>query len=497
MKIKYLILFVITILIISSFTGCIDDNYNFFNSDLDKDGVPDHQDAFPNDSLEQYDSDNDGVGDNSDKFLDDPSASIDSDNDGFPDSWIPGKNQSHSTSIPPLELDDFPFDPEEWIDSDNDGIGDNRDEFPDDTNEWKDEDFDGVGDNSDINSNVDLSLEITIEKFKVTSRVDILGWAQIYLVINIDGIEFKRIDNDGTSWKVDLNEEKKVDQSFYYNIPDNTNKRDTIIEIIMFDSDFFFSDDIVDISDNVGAKTIFLRFDNVKNSVTFDKISKGSQGTVWYDIEIAEEVVDPDDTYKRTYSWEFDDKDWELKLEIPVDIYDNYRYADVDRRPQYIGIRAMASFVTADEKVIIDTASELEPFIESEKFDKLTAANFILKFVQKNIRYSDDNDTKGCVEYWRYPVETLVDKKGDCEDTSVLYASFMKALDFDVVLLFYILDDDLGHLSVGIQLSGNPDGEFIVHKGKRYYYCETTTLGYDVGEVPPDIEEKPDSIISL
>ena len=94
-------------------------------------------------------------------------------------------------------------------------------------------------------------------------------------------------------------------------------------------------------------------------------------------------------------------------------------------------------------------------------------------------------------------METLVDKKGDCEDSSVLFASVMKALDFDAVLFFYIIDEQLGHLSVGIHLNGNPEGEYVIFEGKRYYYCETTSVAYDVGEIPSDIIGKPDRIISL
>ncbi len=79
-------------------------------SDIDGDGVPDNQDAFPNDPTEWTDTDGDGVGDNSDAF---------------------------------------PNDPAEAADTDGDGVGDNADAFPDNPNETTDTDGDGVGDNSD------------------------------------------------------------------------------------------------------------------------------------------------------------------------------------------------------------------------------------------------------------------------------------------------------------------------------------------------------------
>jgi len=50
--------------------------------DTDGDGVPDDEDAFPNDPTETIDTDADGVGDNSDAFPLDPTESADSDADG-------------------------------------------------------------------------------------------------------------------------------------------------------------------------------------------------------------------------------------------------------------------------------------------------------------------------------------------------------------------------------------------------------------------------------
>ena len=83
-------------------------------ADSDGDGVPDFQDAFPNDINEWLDTDSDGTGDNAD---------TDDDNDGFADGD-----------------DDFPKDATEWWDTDSDGIGNNSD--PDDDNDGYADGFD-------------------------------------------------------------------------------------------------------------------------------------------------------------------------------------------------------------------------------------------------------------------------------------------------------------------------------------------------------------------
>lgn len=83
-------------------------------TDNDDDGVPNPDDAFPDDPDETTDTDGNGVGDNADP---------DDDGDTVVD-----------------EVDDFPTDPDEAVDSDDDGTGNNADE---------DDDNDGVIDVAD------------------------------------------------------------------------------------------------------------------------------------------------------------------------------------------------------------------------------------------------------------------------------------------------------------------------------------------------------------
>jgi hypothetical protein len=84
----------------------------FEKLDTDEDGVPDLDDAFPDDPQEWEDTDLDGVGDNADVFPRDPTETIDTDGDGVGDN-----------------ADAFPSDPTESADVDCDGIGDASDPF--------------------------------------------------------------------------------------------------------------------------------------------------------------------------------------------------------------------------------------------------------------------------------------------------------------------------------------------------------------------------------
>ena len=295
-------LILISIIILSVFTGCtILENNNSVGSDIsnkpdsDKDGVPDEKDDFP------YD----------------PAASVDSDDDGYPDRWNPKKSQQDSTSNPPLELDEFPNDPDEWKDSDGDRVGDNSDAYPEDPNEWSDTDGDGFGDNSDINPFVDLSIRINLEKFVVTSRVDILRWAQVYFDIKINGNRIKKLDNNGKLWWVLLKKAKEIHHdTITYDIPDNTKNPYTIIEIVMYDYDFFRKDDVIDISPETNQDTLILELDNRENTINEDGITEGSEGKLWYDITLSEETLADDEYISRIYKWFFKNNHWKLTMNI-------------------------------------------------------------------------------------------------------------------------------------------------------------------------------------
>jgi len=476
MKLFTLLLASIAIIItLSVFVGLNINNQDaFIENDSDNDGIPDTEDDLPFDPSEQNDTDGDGVGDNSDKFPKDPAASVDSDNDGYPDYWNPGKSQSDSTSIPPLELDEFPNDPDIHKDSDGDGI-------PSD---------------SDINDNVDLSITITLEGFEVTSRVDFFRWAQVYFEIKIDGEKVDTVYNNDKNWIVRLNKKQDINYALSYDIPDETNEQYMNIEVIMYDHNLILEDDIIDISDSSG-KTLMTNFDKIENTISNNGLSVGSQGKLWYNITTSEEAEIPEEVYDRTYSWRFNNKYWEFSQKVPVDIYESYVNSIVNRMPQGVGNFAMVNFVTSDDKVVQNVADKLNSFAEEENYNQVDTANFILKFVQKNVLYASDNITKNEVEYWRYPVETLVDKKGDCEDSSVLFASIMDSLGYDTALLFYVLEDDVGHLAVGIHLEGDHGGYAEDKDGKRYYYCETTNSVNILGEIPPHINEEPEKIIPI
>lgn len=108
-------------------------------------------------------------------------------------------------------------------------------------------------------------------------------------------------------------------------------------------------------------------------------------------------------------------------------------------------------------------------------------ASNVLSFVQQCITYASDLASTGQGEYPRYAIETLMDEVGDCEDDSILGAAVLARLGFRVALLHYPT-----HCALGIAGAEGLPGEFVNDpaRGARYFYAETTSTGWQIGEVP-------------
>ncbi|MBO4327962.1 MAG: hypothetical protein J5831_00965 [Bacteroidales bacterium] len=131
-------------------------------------------------------------------------------------------------------------------------------------------------------------------------------------------------------------------------------------------------------------------------------------------------------------------------------------------------------FSKHDREVIRDLARQLADTITSEK-GRIEAA---LSFVQ-SLPYAKDQTSKGREEYLRYPVETLADGMGDCEDKSMLLGAVLGEWGMDYVLL---LPPD--HLALGVRCDSVEADRYFQFDGKKYYYLETTSRHWKIGQIP-------------
>lgn len=103
----------------------------------------------------------------------------------------------------------------------------------------------------------------------------------------------------------------------------------------------------------------------------------------------------------------------------------------------------------------------------------------------------------------RYPVETIIENRGDCDLFSYIAASLLKAQSLDVVLFYYQQEY---HMNIGVSLSTPPNDartaiSYVDHEGTRYYMAECTggnpENGWRVGECPPELQGAHVTVIEL
>lgn len=150
--------------------------------------------------------------------------------------------------------------------------------------------------------------------------------------------------------------------------------------------------------------------------------------------------------HKMDYSWDFYTNDtdhvhYTYTLTVPNDYYDKIKKTTIDREGTESDVHletskgtvfAVNEYIVVDE-YIVKVSKALRALYDADKGSKIPNttdfASFVMAFVQGSITYQEDSKyTDGKYsEYWKYPLETLCDMKGDCEDTSILMAALLNA----------------------------------------------------------------------
>lgn len=176
----------------------------------------------------------------------------------------------------------------------------------------------------------------------------------------------------------------------------------------------------------------------------------------------------PNSAMRKAFQWNFDGIPQKVEVDLSSTAYLHYR---TKPRSWSYGTYTMES---PSHPVIADIAQVLEAAAADVVDTEWDRVRYAVTFVQ-NIRYVDDVGG----EYPRYPIETLVDGTGDCEDTAILLAAILDAWGLDCVLL-----SPPGHMALGLSVTGLQGISYPIG-GKKYFYVETTGKNWNIGEVPP------------
>ncbi len=189
--------------------------------------------------------------------------------------------------------------------------------------------------------------------------------------------------------------------------------------------------------------------------------------------------------YNKSYAWDYAGKHWTWNLSIPQNLYEDYKSVPVSTRTRD-GPAGYGFCTTTKDSYVQILAQKLNDTTNQLGYNSYDQVSFVLAFVQ-SLPYTSDKVTTGYDEYPRFPIETLVDDGGDCEDTSILFATLTLIMGFGTV---YINPPD--HYAVGI-LGNNLHGTYWTYptgSNKTYYYCETTGDGFKIGQLPDEFQGK-------
>lgn len=201
--------------------------------------------------------------------------------------------------------------------------------------------------------------------------------------------------------------------------------------------------------------------------ITFDQPEKEPEKVILPEKEMPgplQEIV-------RDYQWQFRDKSYRERLVIRRRVYEDFR----SRERVLDTTRWARVYVTEGVGGETHEMARLL-FKQNKPYGTYEEVEFVLAFVQQCIRYEADPEG---TEYPRYPVETLADGKGDCEDSAILGAAILKCMGYDVALLFLP-----GHAALGVAGAEGVPGTWVEKDGVRYYYCEMTAEGWQIGQLP-------------
>ena len=212
-------------------------------------------------------------------------------------------------------------------------------------------------------------------------------------------------------------------------------------------------------------------------------------GILWLSLCVSafgQSVRPEDGFYKVKYSWEYDEVKWSFSVGIPENIYDFYR-----ERTHYNDDLMHYVLSDYDRDYIREIVKSFRTGGEEWGLSDLDNVFNVVSFVQ-SLQYVSDETSRGEDEYVRYPLETLVDGIGDCEDMVILTAAILHEMGYSVLLV--MLPE---HLALAVKYDKDFPGTYYDYDGDRYYYLEMTGQGWDLGQIPLQYKNQEATLLPL
>ncbi len=183
------------------------------------------------------------------------------------------------------------------------------------------------------------------------------------------------------------------------------------------------------------------------------------------------------DRVTRRFDWVdyISGKDTVIEVEFNRASYDYYK--TVARITNY---RDSGEYLNEENnrKFVRFFADQITSISDARGYDDYNKIHLAAQFVQ-SIPYDYDINSRGLEDYPKYPIETVFEYRGDCEDVAFFLAGIIREFGYDVAMLLY---DD--HMALGVAGVPGASGTYYTSGGKDYFYLEATGFGWKLGEIP-------------
>ena len=207
---------------------------------------------------------------------------------------------------------------------------------------------------------------------------------------------------------------------------------------------------------------------------------------MWCGLVSAQSVSPEDGYYKVKYSWDYNEVRWSFSVGIPEEIYGFYR-----GRTHYNDDLMHFVLSEYDRDYIREIVKSFRAGGDEWGMSDIDNVFNVVAFVQ-SLQYVSDESSRGEQDYVRYPIETLVDGIGDCEDMVILAATLLHEMGYSVLMV--MLPE---HLALAIKYDKDFGGTYYEYDGGKYYYLEMTSPGWDLGQIPSQYKGKSAKLIPL
>lgn len=218
-------------------------------------------------------------------------------------------------------------------------------------------------------------------------------------------------------------------------------------------------------------------------------VSEAMGARVKWDIPTQSVIVITGKQRSLTYTWEYGGYEYtygpinlsEYEYQSILEYYRNKPHPRLAN--DYFGLGTyMVSNDPDGEEILSSLAAKFRKYAEEKGMTEYEIVEFIIAFVQ-SFPYVEDSISTPYDEYTRYPVETLLERKGDCEDTALLTAVLINKLGYGSALIIMPEEE---HAAVGVLGGKGIFGTYYEVNGRKYFYLETTGTGWSIGEVPKE-----------